>query len=77
MVWTDELTGAVEQNNFLLDKGRLKLKTVKQAFRASLVRISIGKTVNLSNNCSVTFWMCSSNGKPKVMGFLLLCTVPE
>lgn len=42
VVWTDELTGAVEQNNFILDKGRLKLKTVKQAFRASLVRISIG-----------------------------------
>ncbi|XP_068696109.1 WD repeat and coiled-coil-containing protein-like isoform X2 [Montipora foliosa] len=42
VVWTDELTGAVEQNNFLLDKGRLRLKTVKKAFRASLVRMSIG-----------------------------------
>ncbi|CAH3032386.1 unnamed protein product [Porites lobata] len=41
-MWTDELTGAVEQENFLLDKGRLKLKTVKKAFNASLVRISIG-----------------------------------
>ena len=43
MVWTDELTGAVEQENFLLDKGRLKLKAVKQAFNASLVRMTIGK----------------------------------
>ena len=42
-MWTDELTGAVEKDSFLLDKGRLKLKTVKQAFNASLVRISIGK----------------------------------
>lgn len=42
VVWTDELTGAVEQNNFLLDKGRLRLKKVKKAFRASLVRMSIG-----------------------------------
>ena len=42
-MWTDELTGAVEQENFLLDKGRLKLKTVRQAFNASLVRISIGR----------------------------------
>ena len=43
VMWTDELTGAVEQGNFLLDKGRLKLKTIKQAFNASLVQISIGK----------------------------------
>ncbi|KAL9968729.1 hypothetical protein ACROYT_G020848 [Oculina patagonica] len=42
VVWTDELTGAVEQENFLLDKGRLKLKTIEQAFSASLVRICIG-----------------------------------
>ena len=42
-MWTDELTGAVEQENFLLDKGRLKLKTVKKAFNASVVRISIGR----------------------------------
>ena len=42
MVWTDELTGAVEQENFLLDKGRLKLKTIQQAFSASLVRMCIG-----------------------------------
>ena len=45
MVWTDELTGAVEQENFLLDNGRLKLKTVKQAFNASLVRICVGKKI--------------------------------
>ena len=43
VVWTDELTGAVEQDNFLLDKGRLKLKTIQHTFSASLVRISIGK----------------------------------
>ena len=42
VVWTDELTGAVEQENFLLDKGRLKLKTIQQAFSASLVRMCIG-----------------------------------
>ena len=42
MVWTDELTGAVEQENFLLDNGRLKLKTIQQAFSASLVRMCIG-----------------------------------
>jgi len=45
VVWTDELTGAVEQETFLLDKGRLKLKTIQQAFNASLVRISVGKEI--------------------------------
>ena len=55
VVWTDELTGAVEQNNFLLDKGRLRLKTVKKAFRASLVRMSIGKIVTLCNSSKSTY----------------------
>ena len=75
-MWTDELTGAVEQNNFLLDKGRLKLKTVKQTFRASLVRMSIGKTVNLCN-WSVKFWMYSSNRKPENHGLPVVVYSPQ
>ena len=51
MVWTDELTGAVEEEKFLLDKGRLKLKTIQQAFSASLVRICIGKKINFWISC--------------------------
>ena len=43
VVWTDELTGAVGQDNFLLDKGRLSLQTIQKAYSASLVRISVGK----------------------------------
>lgn len=55
MVWTDELTGAIEQENFLLDKGRLKLKTIQKAFSASLVRMSIGKKIiNTGNKISQT-----------------------
>ena len=58
MVWTDELTGAVEQQNFLLDKGRLKLKTIQQAFSASLVRMCIGNVWILN---SVHFFVNTRN----------------
>jgi len=64
-VWTDELTGAVEQENFLLDKGRLKLKTIQQAFSASLVRMCIGisEFYNNKSNCGhITFYYILING---------------
>jgi len=71
VVWTDELTGAVEQENFLLDKGRLKLKTIQQAFSASLVRMCIGNFWILK---SVFFFLININTTPLIDSILTTLT---